>query len=212
MNKLGLVTTLGVAVVSAFAIGTSMSSALSAAQINPPQGVTIQQSFKAEIEDAIVQETGKNYFRISVVGAVWNVNVDSKTTIIIRRYGGPSTIGEIKVGDIMDIRGSVVSGNDINATVVYNFSSLVKRGTFAGKLVIQEKPGTLILDIGQGSLVTAAVDSETRYYKFPGKEDAKFDDIHLGNRVIITGLWDDSTGVVREITRVIFESPATPTK
>ncbi len=210
-KKLGLIAALGVAVVSAFAIGTSISSALSAAQIFPPEGVTIQQSFRAEIEDAVVLETGKNYFRISVVGAVWNVNVDSKTTII-RRYGGPSTIGEIKAGDILDVRGNVTSANDINATVVYNFSSLVRRGTFAGKLVIQEKPGTLILDIGQGTLVTAAVDSETRYYKFPGKEDAKFDDIHLGDRVIITGLWDDSTGVVREITRVIFESPAEATK
>lgn len=206
MKKLGLFTILGAAIVSAFVAGTSISSALSPAQIYPPEGVTIQQSFKAEIEDAVVLETGKNNFRISVVGAVWNVNVDGKTTII-RRYGGPSTIAEIKVGDILDVRGSVISSNEIDATVVYNFSSLVRRGTFAGKLLIQEKPGTLVLDVGQGTLITAATDSETRFYKFPGKESAKFNDLAVGDRVIVTGLWDDSTGVVREITRVIFETP-----
>ena len=211
LKKLGLIAILGVAVVSAFAIGSSISSALSSAQISPPEGVAIQQSFKAEIEDAVVLETGKDYFRISVVGAVWNVNVDKKTTII-RRYGGPSTIAEIKVGDILDVRGNLISANEINASVVYNFSSLVRRGTFAGKLVIQQEPGTLILDIGNGTLITAATDSETRFYKFPGKENARFYDLQLGDRVIVTGLWDDTTGVVREITRVIFETPADDTK
>lgn len=211
IKKLGLLFTLGIAMVSAIALGTTISWAVISDQISPPDGVNIQQSFKAEIEDAVVLETGKSSFKIAVVGAVWNVNVDSKT-VIIRRYGGASTISEIKVGDILDVRGSLISGNEINASVVYNFSSLVRRGTFVGKLAIQQEPGTLVLDIGQGTLITAATDSETRFYKFPGKENARFYDLRLGDRVIVTGLWDDSTGVVREITRVIFETPAVENK
>lgn len=212
IKKLGRLFAIGAAMGSAIALGTTLSWAVISDQISPSDNsVNIQQSFKAEIEDAVVLEAGKSSIKIAVVGAVWNVNIDNNTTII-RRYGGASTISEIKVGDILDVRGNLISGNEINASVVYNFSSLVRRGTFAGKLVIQQEPGTLILDIGNGVMITAATDSETRFYKFPGKENARFYDLRLGDRVILTGLWDDTTGVVREITRVIFETPAEETK
>lgn len=206
IKKIGLLLALAVATLSSIALGTTFSWAIISDQISPPDGVSIQQSFKAEIEDAVVLETGKSGFKIAVVGAVWNVNVDGRTQII-RRYGGPSTVSEIKVGDILDVRGSLISGNEIIAAVVYNFSSLIRRGTFVGTLITQQEPGTLILDIGNGAVITADTDIETRFYKFPGKENARFYDMRLGDRVIVTGLWDDSMGVVREITRVIFETP-----
>src|SRR5262245_42067214 len=102
-KKLGALAILAVTMTASVAVGTSLISATSLAQITAPEaGPALQQSFKAEIEDAVVLETGKDYVRIAVMGAVWNVNVKSSTTVI-RRYGGNSTLSQIRVGDIVDV-------------------------------------------------------------------------------------------------------------
>ncbi len=168
--------------------------------------------FNARIK-GIVKEIGENSLKIESEGKLYLVNVTDKTKLI-RRFGGESNLSEFSVGDEVNVFGKYVDENktSIDANLVRNLSIQRRWGVFFGEILSKEKESFVIKTLTRGNL-TVYLSSQTKILTHK-KETIKYEDLQVGQRVRIKGVWDKTLNKIFEIEeiRVFPQKPVlTPT-
>lgn len=130
------------------------------------------------------------------------VNIDSATTKLLRRFGGKADISELQSGDTVRIIGTWTDASHtaVNARIVQDMSIQKKNGTFAG-IVQSLTSGGFVLESKARGEQTVTISSGTILRSRKGTTITQ-DQIVVGNRVTLTGLWDRNAHTITEVSRI----------
>ena len=142
-----------------------------------------------------------NDLTVSKDDKTYTVKVTEKTNLL-RKFGGKSSLAEFSVGDILSVRGKWTDETKtiLEARVIRNLSVQKRKGTFLG--TIKSK--------GDNSFILAAANRGDQAVHLSG--DTKivnrmnvtviFADLKLGDRVRVSGLWDNKLNTITEVSRI----------
>ena len=137
---------------------------------------------------------------------VWTVNITS-TTKLYRRYMGTATIDEFAVGDKIEARGTLGTGNVINAKVVRDNSIVIKNRDFPGRIKSIDsvaKSFVMPIKLKEGVVdLTVTTNTATKYFA-KDHETAAFSDLSVGDKVKVLGTYN-STVKTLAATRIIIK-------
>lgn len=156
------------------------------------------------IEDSILTvlgEDGKNY----------KVNIISETRLI-RRFGGESRLDEFSIGNEVNVFGKFIDENQttIDAKLIRNISIQKRWGVFFGKVTVKNSDNFIIKTIERGEQ-TVYLGVKTKFLNHK-KEVINYNDLQIGNRVRVKGIWDRSLNKITEVEEVrVFPIPPTIT-
>ncbi len=160
-----------------------------------------------------VKEIGENFLKVESEGKLYLVNITDKTKLI-RRFGGKSDLSEFSVGNEVNVFGKYTDENktSINANLVRNLSIQKRWGVFFGEILSKENGSFVIKTLERGNQ-TVYLSSQTKILTHK-KETIKYEDLQVGQRVRIKGVWDKSLNKITEVEeiRVFPQKPIlTPT-
>jgi len=139
-------------------------------------------------------------------GQIWTVNITSATKLY-RRYMGTATIDEFAVGDKIEARGTIGTGNVINAKMVRDNSLVIKNRDFPGRIKSIDsvaKSFVFPIKIKEGVVdLTVTTTDATKYYT-KDHETATFADLSVGDKVKVLGVYN-STNKTLAATRIIIK-------
>ncbi len=123
---------------------------------------------------------------------VYTVNV-SATTKLVRLYGGPSTLDEFAVGDLLRVEGTT-TGTTIEATKIKNLSIQRKGAAQWGKvLTIDASAKSFTFDpMHNKHLDNQTVLTNSKTKVFQGNRAGTFEDLKAGMTVKVIGVWRKS--------------------
>ena len=128
----------------------------------------------------------------------------SGKTIILRKFGGKSSLAELHVGDIVTARGTWVDETKavLDTRVLRDLSIQKRYGTFWGKIKsINSEAKTFVLEtVGRGEQ-QVFVGSETKIVS-RNQTVLTFSDLVIGHRVRVTGLWDSTLKTIEEVKTI----------
>jgi hypothetical protein len=133
----------------------------------------------------------------------YTVKVTEKT-LLLRKFGGRSSLDEFSVGDIISVRGKWLDEEKtiLEARVIRNLSIQKRRGTFWGTIKSKEDDGkTFVLASVNRGDQTVITDLNTKFFDRANKP-ITFADLKAGDRVRVTGLWDSKLNKITEVVRV----------
>ena len=133
----------------------------------------------------------------------YTVKVTEKT-VLLRKFGGKSDLGEFSVGDIISVRGKWVdeTKTTLEARVIRNVSIQKRKGTFWGTIKSKETDGkTFVLSSVNRGEQTVITDANTKFIDRTAKP-ITFADLKVGDRVRVSGLWDSKLNKITEVTRI----------
>ncbi|MBI4426702.1 MAG: hypothetical protein HY567_03930 [Candidatus Kerfeldbacteria bacterium] len=150
----------------------------------------------ATVEGSLVAMSGTSLPAVLTVqsGATTyavNVTVDTK---LVRKFGGPSSLEEFAVGDLLSIEGTV-TGTTIDATKIKNLSIQRKSSLFWGKILsIDATAKSFMLDPSKPkkNLPDQTVLTNSKTKVFQGNRAGDFDDLAVGMTVKVIGVWRKS--------------------
>jgi hypothetical protein len=134
---------------------------------------------------------------LQVDTTVYTVNV-TEDTKIIRKFNGESSLVELAIGDMLDVRGSL-TGTTIDATRIKNLSIQRKGGSFWGSVKsIDATNKTFVLDptFPKKTLADQTVTTTAATKIFQGNRAGEFSDIAVGMRIKVIGLWRKSANTI----------------
>lgn len=134
---------------------------------------------------------------------IYTVKVTEKT-LLLRKFGGKSSLDEFSEGDIISVRGRWVDEEKtiLEARVIRNLSIQKRKGTFWGTIKLKEEDGkTFVLVTVQRGEQTVITDSKTKFLNRADKP-ISFADLKVGDRVRVSGLWDNKLNKITEVSRV----------
>ncbi len=120
-------------------------------------------------------------------GRQFSVLGDETTEFRVPGVEDPS-IGDLHVGDKIAGEGVIEEDGTVRATLVLVLPEQVAR---LGGEVTEIEGTTLVLDT-LGSTVNVLTDADT-IFRIPGIEEPALDDVGVGDRVDVVGVWEDET-------------------
>ncbi|MCL5090763.1 MAG: hypothetical protein M1514_02000 [Patescibacteria group bacterium] len=138
-------------------------------------------------------------------------------TEILRKFGGKSSLSELKAGHQVTARGTwVEKGVTLETKVLRDLSIEKRKGTFWGKVKsIDNTQKSLVLDTGRG-LMTVFVNEATKIVDLREKV-VNFLDLAINHRLRVTGIWDtkfnqiEETQLIKDWSLPLKTPTATPT-
>lgn len=154
-----------------------------------------------EIAGATVTAINGTSLTISKNGTVYTVNTDSSTKFA-RRYWGDTTLVEFSAGNIVNVQGTWAdeAKTSINAKYIRNRSIMKKHGIFVGQVVSKNGTSFVIQSTGRGNQ-TVSFSSTTKFTGRLGRS-MTYDQIKVGDKVEVKGIWDKSTNKIYSTTHV----------
>lgn len=143
----------------------------------------------------------------------FTMKTDSQT-VVIKRYGGASTVAQIKVGDYIDADGEFFVGSDffgLNARFVKDWSLQEESETFSGKISEINPDGAVVLQTGTGKSIFVRAATSTNIRKgavvIPWGRLMKEDSVTFAD-----GIYDyaKNTLTANQIIIVQSQTPFTP--
>ncbi|RJO59233.1 hypothetical protein C4546_03360 [Candidatus Parcubacteria bacterium] len=129
-------------------------------------------------------------------GKTWTVNVTSSTKLF-RKYLGKATIEEFLVGDKVEARGTISTGNVLNAKVVRDNSISVKYGDFKGTVKSVDADNQKFVMRVSGKKYGDITVTTSALTKFYDDEVVKaFTDIAVGDSLKVIGTYTSSTKIL----------------
>jgi len=128
----------------------------------------------------------------------------SGKTIILRKFGGKSSLAELHVGDIVTARGTWVDETKavLDTRVLRDLSIQKRYGTFWGKIKsISSETKTFVLETAGRGEQRVFVGSETKIVS-RNQTVLTFSDLVIGHRVRVTGLWDSTLKTIEEVKTI----------
>lgn len=152
----------------------------------------------ATIEGSLIAMSGTTLpavLTVQVGPTSYTVNVTS-STILVRKFGGPSSLDEFALGDLLRVEGTVTS-TTVDATKIKNLSIQRKGASFKGKVLsIDASAKSFVLDPTKESLENQTVTTSTNTRFFQGNRMGIFSDIGVGMTVKVIGIWRKSLNIL----------------
>jgi hypothetical protein len=169
--------------------------------------------FDARISGKIT-EIGGNYIKVSdnKDGKIYQVNITEKTQLR-RRFWGKSDLKEFAVGNEVNVIGrfSDEAKTTIDAVLIRNLSIQKRWGVFFGEVLSKEGNVLTIKTINRGEIKVYGGDGTKIVNR--REESISFNNIEVGHRVRVKGVWDRTLREIRETDEIKdFSLPPTPTK
>lgn len=156
----------------------------------------------AGIRWATIQSIGANSVVVKMKdGKTATLNITDKT-VILRKFGGKSSMAELKVGDIVTAVGTWTQTDPpvLETRVLRDLSILKRKATFWGKIKSISGDTFVLSTIFRGEL-TVKISSGTKLVNRREKTIV-FSDIKEGHRVRVSGIWDQTLKLVEEVSLV----------
>lgn len=145
-------------------------------------------------------------------GKNYQVNITDKTQLR-RRFAGKSELGEFSAGDKLNVIGKWTdeSKTAIDAMMIRNTSIQKRWGVFFGK-VTQKNSDNFVVETKERGTETVYFSVSTKFVN--RKEEAmSYNDVRVGDRVRIKGMWNRTLKKITEVEQVKdFSLPPMPTK
>ncbi len=142
-------------------------------------------------EDLTVSKDDKTY----------TVKVTEKTNLL-RKFGGKSSLAEFSVGDILSVRGKWTNEAKtiLEARVIRNLSIQKRKGTFWGTIK-SKADNTFVLASANRGDQTVYLGGDSKIFT-RNQETITPADLKIGDRVRVSGLWDNKLNKITEVTRI----------
>ncbi len=143
-------------------------------------------------------------------GKSYQVTVTSNTQVR-RRFWGKSELSEFSVGDKLNIIGKWTNEEktQMEARLVRNLSIQKRWGVFFGK-VTQKNNDNFVMETVKRETQTVYFGSGTKFVNRRG-EEITYNDLQLGHRVRIKGVWDRTLSKIIDVEEVKdFSLPPQP--
>ena len=179
-------------------------------EVRPEQKLSFKNK-SAKIIDGQVATVSGNTLTVSKDGKTYTVNTNSKT-LFRRHFWGKSAIGEISPGDNLSVWGTWVDDTQtiITARMIRNTSIMKRYGVFIGDVKSKDTANFVMNTITRGDQ-TVSFDAKTRFIDRSGRI-IKYDNLTVGDRVRVKGLWDKTLSKITEVMEVKdFSLPVKPT-
>jgi hypothetical protein len=169
--------------------------------------------FNARITGKIT-EIGGSYIKVSDNrdGKIYQVNITEKTQLR-RRFWGKSSLSEFSVGDEVNVIGRYTdeTKSTIEAVLIRNKSIQKRWGVFFGEVLSKEGNVLTIKIINRGEIKVYGGDGTKIVNR--REESISFNNIEVGHRVRVKGVWDRTLREIRETDEIKdFSLPPTPKK
>jgi len=150
-----------------------------------------------------ITEVGEGYLKVSSNndGKVYQVNITDKTQLR-RHFWGKSTLAEFSVGDEVNVIGRYTdeTKSTIEAVLIRNNSIQRRWGVFFGEVLSKTGNTVKVKTINRGELDIYIINT-TRLVDRQGKVIA-LENIQIGHRIRVKGVWDKSLNKVIEVEEV----------
>ncbi len=127
------------------------------------------------------------------------LNLTDKTQLL-RKYGGKSSLAELRVGDLITARGTWQDSDKaiLNARVVKDLSVQKRKGTFWGKIKSTGGNSFVLDTVTRGDL-TVTIASGTKIVD-RRERPLTLTDLLVAHRVRVSGVWDTQAKTLTEVT------------
>jgi hypothetical protein len=150
-----------------------------------------------------ITEVGEGYLKVSSNndGKVYQVNITDKTQLR-RHFWGKSTLAEFSVGDEVNVIGRYTdeTKSTIEAVLIRNNSIQRRWGVFFGEVLSKTGNTVKVKTINRGELDIYIINT-TRLVDRQGRVIA-LENIQIGHRIRVKGVWDKSLNKVIEVEEV----------
>lgn len=145
----------------------------------------------SENQLTVSDNEGKNY----------SVLVTEKTQLR-RRFWGKANLSEFKVGDMVNVIGrySNEEKTEIEAILIRNLSIQKRWGVFFGE-VISLSDNSLVIRTKKRDQLTVYLTSTSKIINRKG-EPITMDDIKVGHKIRVKGVWDKDLKEIKEVAEV----------
>lgn len=184
-------------------------------QESKEQRKTITEEFKNRISSLILRKGVVNGKISTISGTTVPttiiINKGSKTTTLnitnktnlLRKFGGKSSLSEMKVGDQVNAVGTWTDSNKntLDAKVVRDLSIQKRFGAFWGKIKSITDASSFVLETIERGNQTVKTDGNT---KIVNRKEVpiSFSDLKVGDRVRVKGVWDSALKSIEEVTSI----------
>lgn len=155
--------------------------------------------FEARVEGKITV-IGSNNFSLIGDDGTFQINITDKT-VILRKFGGKSSLSEYFVGDEVVVFGKFTDDTKlvIDAKVIRNNSIQKRFGAFFGKVTIKNTDNFIMETLERGT--------QTVYFgtaKFVDRKEMNilYSDVKVGDRIRVKGIWDKTLNEIREVKQI----------
>ena len=155
--------------------------------------------FEARVKGKITV-IGSNNFSLSGEDGTFQVNITDKT-VILRKFGGKSSLSEYSVGDEVVVFGKFTDDTKliIDAKTVKNNSIQKRFGAFFGKVTVKNTDN-FVMETAERGIQTVYFGT-TKFINI--KEiNISYGDIKIGDRVRVKGVWDKTLNEIREVSQI----------
>lgn len=199
-------------------IGTSITTSYAYAQ--SPTG-TLREKVKEKVQNVKAQlahlvgvkvdSISGTTLTVSKDGKTYTINTDASTKFR-RLFWGKSSLSEISVGDNLNVWGKWT--DDAQTTILARMirdTSIMKRfGVFIGTVKSKDTASFVITTVNRGDQ-TVSFDNNTKFVNRKGAT-ISYNDVNVGDRVKVRGLWDKTLSKITQVTQVKdFSLPPKPT-
>jgi hypothetical protein len=155
----------------------------------------------AKVMNAELTAINGTTLTITKDGKTLTVTTDTKT-IFRRHYGGLASLTELSVGNMLDVLGTYTDDTKLTiaAKNIRDRSLMKFRGAFIGD-VVSKTGNSFVLKSKHRGDQTVTVDAKTKYVDRK-QQVITLNDVVVGHRVRVKGVWDKSNNTVTQITQV----------
>lgn len=156
---------------------------------------------RAKLTKADLTAINGTTLTVSQNGKMYTIMTDANTKIR-RHYGGAASLAELSVGNQLDIRGTFTdtAKTMVLATTIRDRSIMKFRGAFIGD-VVSKNGNTFVLSSKHRGEQTVTVSATAKYVNRK-QEAMTLNDLVVGHRVRVKGVWDKSNNTVTQVTQV----------
>jgi len=142
-----------------------------------------------------------NILTINAESKDYQVTVTDKTQVR-RKFWGKAELAEFSVGDKVNVIGKWTNDEktQIEARLVRNVSIQKRFGVFFGDVLSKTDDSFVIKSINRGD-ETVYVSSSTKYLNRK-EQSISYNDIQIGHRVRIKGLWNNTLSKITEVAQI----------
>jgi hypothetical protein len=155
--------------------------------------------FEARVKGKITI-IGENTFTIAGEDGTFQINITDKTKLL-RKFGGKSSLNEFSIGDEVMVFGKFTDDTKsaVDAKTIKNNSIQKRFGAFFGKITIKNSDNFV--------METAERGTQTVYFGTAKIVDRKeisisLNDIKVGDRVRVKGVWDKTLSKIVEVIQI----------
>jgi len=162
-----------------------------------------------EIKDNVLTVTAGDKDYQVIIGDKTNFNARSLksqgffNTILRRKFWGEANLSEFAVGDKVNVIGEWANEEKtkINAHLIRNQSIQKRWGAFIGEVTTAPNEGTFKMKTVNRGIITVSFGSSTKAVSRDEKE-IKIDDVAVGHRVRVKGVWDNKTNTITDVSQI----------